>query len=121
MSQPQFHIELNQTREQHYTAAKRRLDAILAEYYLTTENFDRRLPGGWSHRDPDTWMPHERGLSTRFAREEWQRAMALASSSGYLSAEIDEAKLRMSELRYGQWKQIVLDGGQKQNADHPRR
>ncbi len=41
-----------------------------AEYHVRAEEFDRTLPGAWSERDPDEWMPfpHVRGQSIVFAR-----------------------------------------------------
>ncbi len=45
---------------------------VWLEYYVDTERYDRTLPGGWSHRDPDTWLPkpHVMSYSIAFARNE---------------------------------------------------
>ena len=45
------------------------------EYYVTTEDYDRSLPGRWSPHDPDCWMPapQVRKLSIDFAHETLKR------------------------------------------------
>ena len=50
--------------------------AVWAFYYYDTERHDRTLPGAWSPRDPDTWLPFDGRESNRHAaarhREAWE-------------------------------------------------
>ncbi|HEY3499536.1 MAG TPA: hypothetical protein VGK73_32825 [Polyangiaceae bacterium] len=40
---------------------------LWATYYVSTENFDRTLPGVWSQHDRDVWMPFDMRSSQRHA------------------------------------------------------
>lgn len=33
-------------------------EVLALRYHVTTEAYDRTLPGGWSEREPECWMPH---------------------------------------------------------------
>lgn len=108
-----YRIELMQ-RPERASGAILKLRALVAEYYITTEEFDRRLPGAWHDRDPETWMPLDRSTSNRFAREEWSRMLTSAAAIGLLPGvlreQIEAAKEELSGRRLSHLRDVVSAG-----------
>ena len=48
-------------------------------YFADTEEFDRTLPGGWSPRGANLWIPLDRAPSSRFASKRRKKVFARKS------------------------------------------
>lgn len=84
------------------TPEEREALLIWLSYYVSTEEFDRTMPGAFSRFDPDSWMPlpHYHGNMVAFAREARANALAKQAEAGIGRDVFENARRQVSEMSY---------------------
>jgi hypothetical protein len=77
-------------------------------FEVESETFDRNLPGFWLRWGKDEWMPHDRALSMRFAREKKLDAENKLRSVGHHPDNWREARRYAASLSYDRQRELLM-------------
>jgi len=83
--------------KEHKTASRAWLN-----YYISTELFDRTLPGCWSRRDPEVWLPAPELMALSRVNAEKERRLAMAKCSDIDLDVVEKDRLRVMGLTHSQ-------------------
>ena len=75
-------------------------EQLWAAYYRDTELFDRTLPGAWSEREPDCWLPLDKAASNRHAKAKLDWLSASLREHGIDNDAAERARIYVSGLSF---------------------